>query len=342
VKAIIFLVLGVLFSVSGYADEGYGNVLTKIKNRGHLICGVNVGLKGFSEKDSNGIWSGFDVEFCKALSVAIFNEADRVEYIGLTGKDRFNALEDGIIDVLYRNSTMTATRDISLNIVFAGINYYDGQGFMVRNDRGIQSAYKTKGSTFCVTDGTVTLSNLVDFLKYNDLSEETKILRLQSSQEIISNLNSGFCNVATSDQSQLYSQRLSLNKPDNFLILPEVISKEPLGPAVKKGDAQWFSIVRWTLNAMIEAEFLGVSSKNIIAVRDSEASIGSVERLLGKKGGLGNDLGLSNEWAFNVIAKIGNYGEVFERTLGSQSDLGIARGLNAQWNEGGILYSSPF
>ncbi|MFT5420585.1 MAG: general L-amino acid transport system substrate-binding protein [Candidatus Endobugula sp.] len=340
---IVAIILALFFSV-GHISTGSANsdTLDNIKARGYLRCGVNIGLLGFSIKNRIGQWEGFDVEFCRALSVAIFNSADKIEYIPLSGKERFSALKYNKIDVLYRNSTMTALRDTSLGIVFPGINYYDGQGFLIHKDRNTNSAYKLQGSTFCMTDGTSSLRNLNDFLALNDLSDKVTVLKYRSAKEVLENINNGSCNASSSDQSQLYSQRISLNNPDDFLILPEIISKEPLGPAVKEGDHQWFSIVRWTLTAMIEAEFLNMNSNNISSLKESDNNSSSVARLLGLKGDIGKSLDLDNAWSYNIINKIGNYGEVFERTIGSQSKLGIARGLNAQWNEGGILYSSPF
>ena len=338
-KAAVLCALLLSVATHTYANN---NILSEIKDRGYIRCGVNNSLLGFATKDGQGNWNGFDVEFCRALSVAVFNSPDNIRYVPVTAKERFSALKYNQIDVLYRNSTMTATRDISLGIQFAGVNYYDGQGFMVHKDKTVSSAYKIQDTTFCMTDGTSNLQNLRDFIEVNNLQDRIKILKLKSPQEMVENLNSGNCNATSSDQSQLYSLRTSLRNSKDYLILPEIISKEPLGPAVRRGDNNWFSVVRWTLNAMIEAEFLGLDSKNITAIKDSGSASGAAARLIGSKGNIGQSLGLESNWAYNVISKIGNYGEVFERTIGSQSELGIARGLNAQWNDGGILYSSPF
>lgn len=332
----------ILLSVASTAHAEQKSILDEVKDRGYIRCGVNNSLLGFATKNEQGNWKGFDVEFCRALSVAIFNSTDNIRYIPVTAKERFSALKYKQIDVLYRNSTMTATRDTSLGIQFAGVNYYDGQGFMVHKDKTVSSAYKINDTTFCMTDGTSNLQNLQDFVEVNKLQGSIKILKLKSPQEMVENLNSGNCNATSSDQSQLYSLRTSLRNSENYLILPEIISKEPLGPAVRRGDNNWFSIVRWTLNAMIEAEFLGLTSSNINTIRESGNASGATARLIGDKGNIGQSLGLEKDWAYNIVSKVGNYGEVFERTIGSQSQLGIARGLNAQWNNGGILYSSPF
>lgn len=334
------LAISLLSSAPTFADTPASNdTLDKIKARGFLRCGVNIGLSGFSIQDDKGQWSGFDVQFCRALSSAIFSTPDKVEYTGLSASERFSALKYDQIDVLYRNSTMTATRDTSLGISFAGINYYDGQGFLINKNKNVSSAYKLKDTTFCMTDGTSSLRNLENFLEANNLKQSTTILKFRSAKEVEKKLDDNICDATSSDQSQLYSQRISLKKPNDFLILPEIISKEPLGPAVKTGDSAWFAIVRWTLNAMIEAEFLGIDSKNAHTFKDSG---GSIYRLLGTESDIGQSLGLEADWAYKVISQVGNYGEVFESTIGSQSKLGIARGLNAQWNDGGILYSSPF
>lgn len=334
----VILVLGVPFS--SFAETG--EVLSAIKERGYLKCGVSTALQGFSIQDEQDKWQGFDVEFCRALSVAIFNDPEKVEYSGWLSSGRFKALKDNKIDVLYRNSTMTARRDITLGISFAGVNYYDGQGFLVSTSRNTNSAYKLQGATFCMESGTSSLRNFTDFLSVNNLTDQVNVKIFDAPEERIDSMNGGECDATSADQSALYSLRLSLEKPDEFLILPEIISKEPLGPAVRRGDDQWFTIVRWTLMAMIEAEFLGVNSQNIDTLQQAENNTGSVSRLLGLTENLGPELGLSQDWAYNMIRQIGNYSEVFERTIGSQSELNIARGINAQWNEGGILYSSPF
>jgi len=341
-KSTTLLAITLCLSFQAFSESNPKNTLDEIKERGFIRCGVNTGLQGFSIQDKQGKWNGFDVEFCRALSSAIFETPDKVQYTGLSGKERFSALKYGQIDVLYRNSTMTASRDTGLDITFPGINYYDGQGFMIKKSKRVSSAYKLRNITFCMADGTSSLKNLNDFLTINNLNTQTKVLKLRTAQDIKTNLNNGTCDATSSDQSQLYSQRVFLNDPDEYLILPEVISKEPLGPAVQVGDNQWFSIVRWTLSAMIEAEFLDINSRNIANINNNEKNTASVDRLLGKTGDLGENLGLSKLWAYHIISQVGNYSEVFEKTIGSQSDLGIARGLNAQWNDGGILYSSPF
>jgi general L-amino acid transport system substrate-binding protein len=318
--------------------------LDEVRERGYLRCGVNVGLLGFSTVTKDGLWEGFDVEFCRALSAAVFQDSSKVKFIGLTGKERFVALKRKDIDVLYRNTTMNAVRgtSVDLNIVFAGTNYYDGQGFLVSKKSNISSAFQLENNVFCMTAGSNSVGNLKDFLITTGALRKNKILELPSAKIIIQNLESSNCDVVSSDQSQLYALKTQLSRPDDFVVLPEVITKEPLGPAVLRGDSQWFSIVRWTLQAMIEAEFENISSSNIDALIASEKIRPNQARLVGVKGNIGENLGLKNDWSYHVLKQVGNYSEVFERTIGSKSQLGIARGLNAQWNAGGILYSSPF
>lgn len=334
------------FAVSSYTNANtqlpVDSVLNDIKNRGHLRCGVNKGgILGFAEQDTQGRWSGFDVEFCRAIAAAVFNDPEKIVFVPLSGTERFTRLSQKEVDVLYRNSTSTAVRDITLGIRFAGTNYYDGQGFIVVNSLGVRSAYKIQNARICSVLGTTSINNLRAFISANNLNSNL-IVEVVNEQEMIQSLQNSRCDAASSDQSTLYSIRASLNNADNFTILPEIISKEPLGPAIAQGDNNWFSIVRWTLNAMIEAEFLGINSNNIEALRESLNESSSRTRLIGTNGNLGQTLGLENDWAYNVIKTVGNYGEVFERTIGSESQLNIARGLNAQWNNGGILYSDPF
>jgi len=326
------------------ASFAHASVLSEVKDRGYLRCGVNVGLLGFSTVDKNGVWTGFDIEFCRALSAAIFHDSSKVEFVGLTGKERFKALKNKQIDVLYRNTTMNAIRGTStdLNIVFAGTNYYDGQGFLVSKKSDVSSAFQLKEIVFCMTAGSNSVGNLRDFLAATGEVGKNKIVEFSSAKTVIANLESGRCDAVSSDQSQLYALKTELSRPDEFVVLPEVITKEPLGPVVSKGDPQWFSIVRWTLQAMIEAEFEGISSHNVDALVSSETITAGQARLIGTKGNIGENLGLKNNWSYHVISQVGNYSEVFERTLGSGSQLDIARGLNSQWNAGGLLYSSPF
>lgn len=342
-RAILLIVI-ILLSQTTWSNTGARSILSEVKNRGYIRCGVNIGLSGFASKADDGTWRGFDVEFCRGLSAAVFGSPDNVRFVGLSGKERFSALNERKIDVLYRNTTMNASRDTSpsLNIVFAGTNYYDGQGFLVHRDKNIKSAYQLDGVTFCITDGSNSVDNLRDFLKVTGNFSKNKIVTLVSSKEILEGLQNGVCDATSSDQSQLYSQRTSLKNADDFVVLPEIITKEPLGPVVLRGDAQWYAVVRWALHAMIEAEFLGIHSQNIDEIKNSKNISGFSGRLLGIQGEIGKNLGLDSQWAYHIINQVGNYGEVFERTIGSQSNLGIARGLNAQWNNGGILYSSPF
>jgi general L-amino acid transport system substrate-binding protein len=267
-----------------------------------------------------------------------------VEFIGLTGQERFEALKIKKIDVLYRNTTMNAMRGTSadLNVVFAGTNYYDGQGFLVSKKNNISSAFKLEKIVFCMTAGSNSVNNLKDFLAATGAVEKNKIVELPSAKEVIEKLEVGRCDAVSSDQSQLYALKSQLSRPDEFIVLPEVITKEPLGPVVLRGDAQWFSIVRWTLQAMVEAEFENISSRNVDALISSGKVTAGQARLIGIEGNIGENLGLKNDWIYHVLSQVGNYSEVFERTIGSQSQLNISRGLNAQWNAGGLSYSSPF
>lgn len=315
--------------------SAHAGVLDDIKERGFVKCAVNNALFGFSIQDKTGRWQGFDVEFCRALAAAVFGDPEKIEFRGVTAKERFAVLAAGEVDVLYRNSTWTMTRDTSLGVRFAGINYYDGQGYMVKVDKGINSAYELSGSRLCITEGTTSEKNSVDFFNYNNMQFE--IVSYQDPAATRAGFEAGDCDVISVDQSQLYSQRLNLKEPDSAVILPEIISKEPLGPAIKTGDDQWFDVVQSVLNLMIEAEFLDIKSGNVSRLR----VLGSSEqkRLLSEEGLENETLGLDPLWALNVITLVGNYGEVFERTIGASSPLKIARGLNAQWNNGGILYS---
>ncbi len=331
--------------------------LDNIKERGFLKCGVNTGLLGFSIKNDNGRWEGFDVEFCRALAVAIFNDPEKVEYRGLNGSERFKVLSDGEVDILYRNTTWTLTRDSAMGITFAGVNYYDGQGYMVKSDAGINSAYELSGLRLCTEEGTTGVTNSIDFFNFNNMKYE--IVSYETSAGVRDGFQQGECDVISNDQSALYSQRLNLEDPSSVVILPELISKEPLGPSVKRGDDEWFDIAHWVLNMMIEAEFLDINSVNAVSLRESGSmeqkrllALGHLpvvetdekpeETLTAELGTHEIDLNLEAGWAYRVITQIGNYGEVFKRTIGAQSELQIARGLNAQWNNGGILYSQSF
>ncbi len=311
--------------------------LKTVKERGTLNCGVNTGLFGFSAPDDKGNWVGFDVDLCKAIAAAIFNDATKVKYTPLTTENRFSALQSGSVDVLSRNSTWTISRETPLGLNFAAVSYYDGQGFLVPRNLKIESALELDGKSICTQAGTTTELNLADYFRNNKMKYE--MIVAPSPSEMLKAYESGRCVVLTSDVSQLYAERLKLAKPDDHIILPEIISKEPLGPVVRQGDDQWLNIVKWTHFAMLDAEELGVSSRTIDQALKSEKP--DVKRLVGTDGNYGQQIGLTNDWVVWVVRLVGNYGEVFERNVGTGSKLGIPRGLNNLWNNGGIQYAPP-
>jgi general L-amino acid transport system substrate-binding protein len=310
--------------------------LDKVKQRGSLLCGVSEGIAGFSAP--NGAkWTGFDVDLCRALAAAVLGDAEKVRYVSLNANDRFAALQSGAIDVLSRNSTWTMSRETELKLVFPAVTYYDGQGFMTRRARPATSALELDGTKVCVQSGTTTELNLVDFFRTNHMKLET--VAFPNAKDVVSAYDAGRCDVFTSDVSQLHAERLSLAKPDDHVILPDVISKEPLGPAVRQGDDQWANIVKWTVFAMINAEELGVAAATLDQALSSAKP--EVQRLVGTEGKFGEQMGLRHDWAVRIIRAVGNYGEVFERNVGTDSRLGIPRGLNHLWTTGGILYAPP-
>ncbi|WP_298749781.1 amino acid ABC transporter substrate-binding protein [uncultured Arcobacter sp.] len=309
---------------------------TTMKN-GKLSCGLNTGLPGFASPDSSGVWKGLDVDICKAVAAAVLGDASKVKYSHLNAKERFTALQSGEIDVLARNTTWTATRDTSLGLNFTGVNYYDGQGFLVSKKLGVKSAKELSGATFCIQAGTTTELNLTDYFKANKM--EYTPITYDTSAQSIEGFEAGRCDALTSDASQLYGLRTTLKNPDSAIVLPEIISKEPLGPVVRQGDDVWFNIVKWTQIAMLNAEELGVNSANVDEMLESKNP--NVQRLLGVTGDIGKNLGLDPKWAYNVIKQVGNYGESFDRNVGKDSPLGIARGLNALWKDGGLQYGAP-
>ncbi len=332
-KVLRKVVLSVFAMSSLYAQA---DTLNNVKDRGMLNCGVSTGLVGFSSTDSTGKWKGLDVDLCRAVAAATLGDGTKVKFIPLTAKERFIALQSGEIDVLSRVTTWTLTRDTSLGLNFAGVNYYDGQGFMVKKDLGVKNADELNGATFCVNKGTTTELNLADYakkqgFKYNSVTTDT-IEQTKSSFE------AGRCDALTTDQSRLYALKTTLKDPSSAIVLPNVISKEPLGPVVRQGDDTWFNIVRWSLNAMISAEELGVSSSNV----NKPSKNAEVNRLLGNTGSMGKYLNLDKKWSYNIIKQVGNYSESFERNIGTSTPINISRGLNALWTEGGILYSPPF
>lgn len=311
--------------------------LDAVKARGVLQCGVSTGLPGFSNPDDKGNWKGLDVDMCRAVAAAVLGDATKVKYIPLTAKERFTALQSGEIDLLPRNTTWTQTRDTQLGLNFAGVNYYDGQGFMVSKDLGVKSAKELDGAAVCIQAGTTTELNLADYFRLNGMSYAPVVF--DTSDQTVKGFEAGRCDVLTSDQSQLYALRIKLEKPDSAMVLPEVISKEPLGPVVRQGDDQWFNIVKWTHNALLNAEELGVTSANVDEMKKSKNP--NVRRLIGLEGPKGKGLGLNDDWAYQVIKQIGNYGESFDRNVGAGSPLKVSRGINALWTDGGLQYAPP-
>ena len=311
--------------------------LKAVQERGTLNCGVGQGLLGFSSQDDKNNWSGLDVDICRAVAAAILGDPAKVTFTPLDAASRFDALQSGKIDILSRNSTWTMSRETSLGLMFAGVAYYDGQGFLVRRESGVDTALQLGGKTVCAQTGTTSELNLADYFRANEMP--LKILQVGTAEESRTAYDERKCDVLTSDVSQLYAERLKLAAPDSHVILPEVISKEPLGPAVRQGDDQWFNLVKWTLYALINAEELGVKSATIDdALKSGDPNI---RRLVGTEGEFGQQLGLANDWAARAIRATGNYGEIYERNVGTQSRLSIPRGLNALWTKGGIQYAPP-
>lgn len=333
------LFLGTIAVAGMTAGMGMADTLADVKARGELNCGVNTGLVGFAAPDANGNWAGFDIDLCKAVAAAVLGDPSKVKYVPTTGQTRFTALSSGEVDVLARNSTWTFSRDTDLKLDFSGVNYYDGQGFMVPKALGVTSVKELSGATICIQTGTTTELNLADYFKANDM--EYQPVNIDSNAEGEQQYMAGACDAYTTDISGLAATRAAFADPENHVILPEVISKEPLGPAVRHGDSNWGDIVRWTLNALVAAEEYGVTSKNIEElVKSSENP--EVQRLLGVSGELGAMIGLDNEWAKRAIQASGNYGEIFAANIGEQTPIGLTRGLNAQWTQGGLLYAQPF
>ncbi|MBA4224398.1 amino acid ABC transporter substrate-binding protein [Bosea vestrisii] len=311
--------------------------LSQVKSRGILNCGSNTGLAGFGVPDAQGNWTGLDVEFCRAISATIFNDPTKVKFIPLSAKDRFTALQSGEVDVLVRNSTWTMSRDTALGLQFTGVNYYDGQGFLVRKKLGVTSAMQLNGASVCTQQGTTTELNLADFFRANNLKYE--VVAFATSDETVKAYDSGRCDAFTTDASGLYAERLKLTAPDDHMVLPEIISKEPLGPATRNNDAQWFGLIKWVHYAMLNAEELGVTKANVDEMLKS--SNPEIKRLLGTEGKFGESIGLTTDWAYRIIKHVGNYGESFERSVGQGSLLKIARGQNALWTKGGLQYAPP-
>jgi len=319
-------------------QAAWAQTLNAIKDRGQLICGANGTLAGFGLPDPQGNWTGFDVDFCRAIAATIFNDPTKVKFVPLTAKDRFTALQSGEVDVLSRNTTWTLSRDTSLGLDFAAITYYDGQGFMVRKSLKVSSALELNDAAVCVQQGTTTELNLADYFRANHMGLKT--VTFATGDEAVKAYESGRCDSYTTDSSALYGERLKLGEPAEHIVLPEIISKEPLSPAVRHGDNQWTDIVRWTHFAMVNAEELGVTKTNVDEKMKSDDP--ETRRMLGVEGQYGEALGLTNDWVYRIVKLVGNYGEVFERNVGQGSPLKIVRGLNALWTKGGLQYGPPF
>ena len=326
---------GAALAVAG-ALSANAATLDQVKTRGQLICGANPGLAGFGLPDDQGMYKGLDVDECKAIAAAIFNDPNKVKYLPINAKDRPTILAGGEIDVLIRNTTWTLSRQTG-GMFFTGINFYDGQGFMVRKKLGVDSALKLDGASICVQQGTTTELNLSDYFRANNMKLEAVVFA--TDEEATKAYDSGRCDAYTTDASGLYSERLKMSNPDDHIVLPEIISKEPLGPSVRRDDIQWFQIVQWTHYALITAEELGVTQANVDEKLKSDDP--AIRRLLGVEGSFGQGLGLTNDWAYRIIKAVGNYGEIFERNVGMGSPIKISRGLNALWNKGGLQYAPP-
>ncbi len=315
-----------------------GPTLDGVRAKGHVQCGVSEGLPGFSSPNDKGEWSGIDVDVCRAVAAAVLGDANKVKFTPLTAKQRFTVLQSGEIDVLSRNTTWTLTRDSALGLNFAGVIYYDGQGFMVRKDLGVKSARDLDGATVCINAGTTTELNAADYFRANGMRYTP--VTFEKSDEVVADYDAGRCDVYTTDQSGLYAQRIKLKNPDAHFVLPEIISKEPLGPVVRQGDDEWFNIVRWSLFAMVNAEELGVTSSNAAGLAKTTADP-QIRRLLGVEGKMGAHLKLDAAWAARIIGQVGNYGEIFDRNLGPATTLKISRGINQLWSKGGVMYAPP-
>jgi general L-amino acid transport system substrate-binding protein len=333
----VSLVVTLALAAGLTSQAASADTLKTVKDRGMVSCGVSEGLAGFSIPDDKGNWTGIDVDVCRALAAAIFGDPTKVKFLPLNAKNRFTALQSGEIDLLSRNSTWTLSRDTSLGANFTGVTYYDGQGFMVKKSLKVNSALELNSASVCVQTGTTTEQNLADYFKGNNMKYE--VIAFAGADETIKAYESGRCDVFTTDVSGLYAERLKFTNPADHVVLPEVISKEPLGPMVRHGDDQWFDIVKWTLFAMIDAEELGVNQKNVDEMAKSDKP--DLKRAFGTDGNLGEQLGLTKDWFSRIIKAVGNYGEAFDRNVGAGSKLQIARGINNLWNKGGIQYAPP-
>jgi general L-amino acid transport system substrate-binding protein len=335
-RVIATIVFGLAASVAATGASAQAT-LNSVKQKGFLQCGSNPGLAGFGVPDAQGSWTGLDVEFCRAIAAAIFNDPNKVRFIPLSAKDRFTALQSGEIDVLARNSTATMSRDTQLGLDFPAINYYDGQGFMVRKKLNVAKATELAGASVCTQQGTTTELNLADFFRANNLKYE--VVAFATADETFKAYEAGRCDAFTTDASGLYAERAKAANPDEHIVLPEIISKEPLGPAVRHGDSQWADVVRWVHYAMLNAEEFGVTKANVDQMKSSTNP--EIKRLLGTEGNFGETIGLTNDWAFRIVKHVGNYAESFERNVGVNTPLKIQRGQNALWTKGGLQYGLP-
>jgi general L-amino acid transport system substrate-binding protein len=334
-KCVAVVLASLVFAVAGTAAAG---TLDEVRARGVLAAGVNPGVAGFSMPDEKGVWRGLDVDTAKAIAAAVFGDSSKVKYVPLTSVQRLPALQSKEVDVLTRNTTVTLTRETVNGLNFAHVNYYDGQGFLIPKKLGVKSAKQLKGATVCTLPGTTTEMNAADFFRKNGM--QWKPLVIDSNPELNKALFAGRCDVLTSDASQLAAVRSIAPNPDDYIILPEIISKEPLAPAVRHGDDQWYDIVNWTVMALIEAEELGITSRNVDDMLKSTDP--QIQRILGVTPGMGKALGLDEKWAYNIIKQVGNYAEVFDRNVGPKTPLRLERGLNDLWTRGGLMYSYPF
>ena len=323
------------------ASAAFAGTLDDVKAKGFVQCGVNTALAGFSAPDDKGEWTGLDVDFCRAVAAAIFGDGTKVKFTPLSAKDRFTALQSGEVDILSRNTTWTISRDTALGLNFAGVTYFDGQGFMINAQKlpGVNSTLQLSGASVCVQSGTTTELNLADYFKANNLEYNPVVF--EKVEEANAAYDSGRCDAYTTDQSGLYAIRLTLAAPGDHVVLPEIISKEPLGPAVRQGDDQWFDVVKWTYFALLNAEELGITQANVEEMKNSPNP--EIKRVLGVEAEtkIGTDLGLTNDWVVNIIKATGNYGEIFEKNVGAGSPLKISRGINALWTKGGLQYGVP-
>jgi general L-amino acid transport system substrate-binding protein len=335
-KSIFFSALATAAVVAG---SSWAGTLEDVKARGELRCVVSTGLAGFAYTDANGVYQGFDADYCRATAAAVLGDPNKVKYIPATGKTRFTILNSKEGDVLWRNTTWTFARDVDVKLTFVGVNYYDGQGFMVPTKLGVKSAKELDGATVCIQTGTTTELNLADYFRSNKMKYSP--VPIEKNSEARANYLAGRCDVYTTDASGLAATRSTFKAPNDHMLLPEIISKEPLGPAVRHGDDQWGDIIRWVLNATIVAEEKGITKANSGSIGNS-TNDPEIKRLLGTEGDLGGQLGLDKAWAQRIIASVGNYGEIFERHIGAKTDIGLARGLNQLWSKGGLQYAPPF